>query len=282
MMFDDVLVVDWSAGADRGPRPVADAIWACHAGADPVYLRNRDIAFAYLEAGIARALDRGQRLFAGFDFPFGYPRGFAAAVTGRSDPFALWSVFGSELRDHPKGNNRFELAGRLNRLFPGTGPFWFNGTAREIPELPRRGRDRGGHGLPERRAVEVLLSGAFSCWQMGGAGAVGGQVMTGLAVLHRLRARFPGQIAVWPFEPLDALVVLVEVWPSLIDAAIRALQEPGEIKDRAQVRVLARAIAGLDPGTMDGCLADVPQIARQEEGWIFAARQPERLLEGLR
>ena len=45
-----------------------------------------------------------------------------------------------------------------------------------------------------RHAVEHLAPGAFTCWQMGGAGAVGGQVMTGLAVLQRLRRRFAGQL----------------------------------------------------------------------------------------
>ena len=74
---------------------------------------------------------------------------------------------------------------------------------------------------------------------MGGAGAVGGQAMTGIAALARLRRRFPGRIAVWPFEPLDRPVAFVEIWPSLLRAAVAAAADP--IKDRAQVRLMARA-----------------------------------------
>ena len=33
----------------------------------------------------------GRRVLAGFDFPFGYPRGFAAALTGRAEALALWA-----------------------------------------------------------------------------------------------------------------------------------------------------------------------------------------------
>jgi molybdopterin molybdotransferase len=104
---------------------------------------------------------------------------------------------------------------------------------------------------------------------MGGAGAVGGQVVTGMAALAGLRRRYPGMVKAWPFEPLDAPVALVEVWPSLIARAIEAAREPGEIKDRAQVRVLARAIWRLQAdGLMDRALA-APEAACREEGWIF-------------
>ena len=35
----------------RGPRPVKDAIWAGQSGCDPVYLRNRAVAFDHI-AGV--------------------------------------------------------------------------------------------------------------------------------------------------------------------------------------------------------------------------------------
>ena len=229
MSFESFAVIDWSGGNDTGPTPRKDAIWAAvvRAGTaeEPVYLRNRELASAWLADLIATETAANRRLLIGFDFPFGYPKGFAQAVTGSDDPLRLWDFFALELRDRPDGNNRFELAGRLNRLFPGTGPFWFNATQKDIPDLPRKGTDRAGHGLPERRRAEEATKGAFPVWQMGGAGAVGGQVMTGMATLARLRARFPGQIATWPFEPLDRPVALVEIWPSLIADAVKAAGE---------------------------------------------------------
>jgi molybdopterin molybdotransferase len=272
---DTVVVVDWSGGNDTGPRPRKDAIWAAvarrgGAGDPPVYLRNRAVAMDWLAGLLAAEAAAGRRVLAGFDFPFGYPAGFAQALTGRADPLAVWGWMANHLEDAPRANNRFDLAGRINALFPGTGPFWFNATARDIPHLPRLGRARQGHGMAERRAVETLASGSFACWQMGGAGAVGSQVMTGMAALERLRRALPGAVAVWPFEALDRPVAFVEVWPSLLAAEVRAAATPGEVKDAVQVRLLAQALAAMaEAGTLAPALEAVPEAARAEEGWIL-------------
>ncbi len=272
MTFDTILIVDWSAADDRGATPKKDAIWACVARGnlvgEPVYLRSRAVAEAWLFDRIEEELAAGRRVLVGFDFPFGYPAGFAERVVGRADPLAVWDYFASELP--PSGGDRFALAGRLNARFAGTGPFWFNGGKAQVPGLPRKGRDREGHGMPERRLAEMHAKGAFSLWQMGGAGAVGGQAMTGMAALARLRARLPGQIAVWPFEALDRPVALVEVWPSLLADRVKADLRPDDIKDAVQVRVLARAIATLAAeGRLSDAIDAVPPAARAEEGWIF-------------
>lgn len=278
-MFDTIVMVDWSGGKDRGARPKKDAIWSAVAGEAPVYHRNRMVAYESPRTRIAAELSAGRRVIAGFDFPFGYPEGFAERLTGRPDPLAVWAWYADRLEDQPKDNNRFELAGEINRTFDGVGPFWFNATGREIPGLPRGGRERTHeHGMKERRAVEELAKGSFTCWQMGGAGAVGSQVMTGIATLERLRRAFHGQIAVWPFEPLDRPVAFVEVWPSLLDAAVRAETRKGEIRDAAQVRVLAAALAWMDAeGTLGPALDAVPTDARLEEGWIFGVGAEEAL-----
>lgn len=272
MRFDTIVVIDWSAANDRGPRPKKDAIWACvqrNTATPPLYLRNRALAEHWLHQLLTAELAAGRKVLAGFDFPFGYPTGFAPAITGCDDPLALWDWFAANLTDRPDGNDRFALAGRLNALFPGTGPFWFNGTAQPVPDLPHKGTARAGHGLPERRLAETRAKGAFSLWQMGGAGAVGGQAMTGMAALSRLRARFPGQTAAWPFQPLDAPITLVEIWPSLIATAIAAGQTAREVKDAAQVRLLARGLwCAQTAGALAPMLADVPPEARSE-GWIL-------------
>ncbi|MCB6176726.1 molybdopterin guanine dinucleotide synthesis [Rhodobacter sp. Har01] len=278
MSFDSILVVDWSGGADRGPRPVKDAIWAALARAErpafpPVYLRNRIAAEDWLARTLTAERANGRRVLAAFDFPFGYPAGFAARVVGRPDPLALWDFFAAEL---PPGRGaagepcRFALAGRLNGLFPGIGPFWFNGRRDEAPGLPRKGRARQGHAMEERRLAEHQAKGAFTCWQMGGAGAVGSQAMTGQAALARLRARFGADLAVWPFQPwAGAGIVLAEVWPSLLAREIAAGMGRDEVKDAAQVRLLAAALAGLQAeGGLGAALDSVPPAAA-EEGWIL-------------
>lgn len=272
-----MAVVDWSAGNDSGPRPRKDAIWAgaVLAGTEitPVYLRNRDVALDWLSDLITRETAANRRLMIGFDFPFGYPMGFTDAILGGGCPLRLWDFYSDALRDTPASNNRFELAGALNARIPGIGPFWFNGLSRDIAHLPRRKTERtSDHGQRERRRAEYRAKGSFTCWQMGGAGAVGGQVMTGMATLARLRARFPQLIDVWPFERLRRPVALVEIWPSLIRAVVAAAHDP--IKDRAQVRLLARALARVPEDVLSRMLA----VNAPDEGWILGVGY-EPLLE---
>jgi molybdopterin molybdotransferase len=280
---DTVVMVDWSGGNDTGRRPRKDAIWAAVAregepGIPRVYLRNRVIAVEWLRDLLAAELRAGRQVLAGFDFPFGYPAGFAERLTGRADPLAVWGWMAEHLEDGPKGNNRFDLAGRINAMFPGLGPFWFNASPRDIPHLPRLGRAREGHGMSERRAVEMRAKGSFTCWQMGGAGAVGSQVMTGMAALERLRRAFPGDVAVWPFEALERPVAFVEVWPSLLAREVKAAMRAEEVKDAVQVRVLARAVAeAARDGRLATMLDAVPEDARAEEGWILGVGAEEAL-----
>ena len=263
-LFDRYVMVDWSGGNDTGARPRKDAIWICEAGDDPHYMRNRALAEAHLNNLIEDALLKGERLAIGFDFPFGYPVGFAQHLVGRSDPLALWEWFEQRIEDTPKANNRFDIAGQINRTLPGSGPFWGNGLQRDIDGLPRT---KAGYEnpFPDRRMVETLAKGSFTCWQMSGAGSVGGQVMMGLPVLSRLCKRWPGQVAAWPFEPLDAPIALLEIWPSL---TVKQVPD-GWIKDAWQVRNVADYLAGLAPAR----LASMLDVAAPEEGWILGVRQ---------
>lgn len=264
MWFDDFVMVDWSGGNDRGPRPCADAIWIGEAGADPIYMRNRLLAEAWLAERIETALRDGTRLCLGFDFPFGYPAGFAEALTGTEDVFALWQWFSDRIEDAPKANNRFDVAGLINRRFGGRGPFWANALKRDIDGLPRR-KTQYHNPFAQRRRVETLAKGAFTCWQMAGAGAVGSQVMMGLPVLHRLRDRFRDHVAVWPFDPQDRPVAFVEIWPSL---TVKTVPD-GWIKDAWQVHDVARYLSELRPDALAAMLT----VDAAAEGWILGVPQ---------
>ncbi len=268
--FDTVVMVDWSGGNDTGKSPRQDAIWACVArlgrAEAPQYLRNRSVAEDWLARLFEAEIAAGRRVLAGFDFPFGYPAGFAVALTGQSDPFALWHWLEDRIEDSPQANNRFDLAGEINRRFGGRGPFWFNGLKRDIDGLPRK-KTGYENPFPDRRLAEERAKGAFSCWQLGGTGAVGSQVMMGLPVLARLRRRF--EAAVWPFEPLDKQIALVEIWPSL---TLGAAPED-QIKDAWQVREVARTVSTLEPDA----LAEMLAVDAPEEGWIFGLGHEDRL-----
>lgn len=262
--FETFVMVDWSGGNDTGPRPRRDAIWACLADRDgarePHYFRNRSLVEDWLCEQIETALSRDRRLCIGFDFPFGYPAGFAAALTGQGDPLASWDWFAARVEDAPRANNRFDLAGSINRRFDGQGPFWGNGLKRDIDGLPRT-KDGYQNPFAERRAVESLARGTFTCWQMAGAGSVGGQVMMGLPVLSRLRHRFAPHVAAWPFEPLDRPVALVEIWPSM------TVDQPpaGMIKDAWQVQQVALELARRPVAELNRML----DVTAPEEGWIL-------------
>ena len=244
--FDTVLMVDWSGGNDSGPRPKADAIWTCLARAGsaeaPVYHRNRAAAEAHITATLETERAAGRRTLAGFDLCFAFPAPFAEALTGDPDTLGVWDWFEARVIDG-KTNNRWELAGEINARFPGTGPFWGNGRLKhDVPHLPRTKAGYGGHGLPDRRAAD-LVCGGFSPWQLAGAGAVGSQVIMGMPMLARLRRRFGADLAVWPFEPADAPIVLAETYFSLVP---RAHLTDHAIKDAAQVALYARAFSALD------------------------------------
>ena len=135
------------------------------------------------------------------------------------------------------------------------------------------------HPFAERRAVERAIPRAKTCFQLMGAGSVGSQALLGIAHLHALRARYGAALAVAPFEAPDrADIVLAEVYPGLIPAAIAAHARPEEIPDRAQVRVLARALSRLRPERLDALLRVQGALG---EGWILGARDEDALATAL-
>src|SRR5690606_33139932 len=79
-----------------------------------------------LRRHLVRAVEEGRSVLAGFDFPYGYPAGFARALGLRGRPWrAAWELLAAAIEDdQAKGwNNRFEVAARFNQRMGG-GPFW--------------------------------------------------------------------------------------------------------------------------------------------------------------
>ena len=268
MSFDTVVVVDWSGAATPSPaKPSKDAIWigiARDTGTEAVYHRTRHAATEALSALFETEIAAGRRVLAGFDFPFAYPRGLGAALTGTDDPLALWAVLAGRIEDAPdNANNRFEVAAEINRRFPGNGPFWGNGRARDIPDLPRTKADHA-NPFADKRACEAA-PGTQPTWKLAGVGSVGSQALLGIPRLHALRQRFGAALSVRPFETRETPLVLVELFPSLIAKTVSDLAEPGEIKDRAQVRILASALRAMDPAQLDAISREGDPV----EGWIL-------------
>lgn len=280
--FDTVAVVDWSA--TNGPSPAresADAIWigtARDSGTETAYFRTRGEAETQLGRLIDAERAAGRRLLIGFDFPLGYPAGFAAALTGQPDPRALHRWLADHITDAGNRNNRFAVAdtinARLGHPHP-AGPFWGRPRGLSLPHLPDT-KPPHAHAFPERRATETAVPRAQPVWKLFTTGSVGSQALMGLPMVHRLSQR--PSCAIWPFDAIaPAGTVLAEVYPSLL-APLVALD--AGIRDRAQVSRLATALLRLSQaGTLAPLLAppDLPQIA--EEGWILGAGHAPALLD---
>ncbi|MEP2890662.1 gephyrin-like molybdotransferase Glp [Tateyamaria sp.] len=280
--FDRIIVVDWSASKVPSPKkPSPDAIWmAVHYAGTTVctYHRTRHDLIIELCAHIDDALSKDERVLAGFDFPFGYPSGFARAVNGSDDPLALWADLATHIQDGAdNANNRFDVARDLNAMFPGVGPFWGCPAALADADLPAKGSVRHGHGMPERRKIEAMIPSAQPCWKLYTTGSVGSQALLGIARLQALRDRYGAALSVSPFQAPDTPIVLAEVYPSLLADDVAALQGADEIKDRAQVRVLADALAGLPRDVLDAMLCE----GDTQEGWILGVGHEAALRAGL-
>lgn len=245
--FDTAIVVDWSARSRPAPlRPSRDAIWWSVNGCEPRYERTRQDLESRLTDLLSQT--KGSTLV-GFDFSFSYPRWFLDAL--RLDWRSLWALLERAIEDQPHANNRFAVAAALNRRATGAAaPFW--GASSELPFLSRR-KPRMPH--PELRPCELRLHPRpKSAFQLLGVGSVGSQTLLGIPVLERLRRCFGPRLAVWPFEPPSAPIVLAEIYPSCLP---RALWSGQPIPDREQVRHLAAALlAPLDLSPSPGSTAE--------------------------
>jgi len=292
-LFNAYVIVDWSAAAK--PTTGADSVW--------IGVMKRDVRFrltfeafnpatrAEAEKRLTALLDdfrkRSERALLGFDFPLGFPRGFAGALNlpGEASWRAAWDQLDRMVKDKPDNtNNRFGVGSEINRrMTGGPFPFWGCPPKDALTTLqPKRTREHGPGDLPEFRHTDAAAK-AASIWKLYYNGSVGGQALLGIPFVRRLQAaRGPG-FRIWPFETgfrnlseadlAGVEVVAAEVYPSLY----KAQPGPGEVKDLAQVRVTAEHFAKLDEagklgavfGPGKGLAPEIVADAEREEGWIL-------------
>ena len=288
MLFDTFLIVDWSAA--RTPKIGRDSIWVCRHAPDGETVANpptRHAARLLLGEMLAQAMANGERVLAGFDFPFGYPAGFARRLGLVGTPWrAVWDEIARLVDDREDNdNNRFAVAAALNeRVSGGAFPFWGRPVRLTSDFLgPKHHKRHVEDGLLEKRLIDEWMVGAQPCWKLIGAGSVGGQVLTGIPVVRALRddARWVEHARIWPFETGlgvgdDARIVLAEVWPSWW----KVCPKLGPPNDRAQVRTVARIFAAADHTggltawfSPDIGAADPRQIV-DEEAWTLGVTAP--------
>ncbi|SEK90404.1 precorrin-8X methylmutase [Pacificibacter marinus] len=252
-LFDVHVIVDWSSSGK--PNTGKDSIWIAALGDAPQVLnpstraQTMDVITAILDAATAK----GQRVFMGFDFAFGYPKGLSSALGDTADWRDVWALIAREITDADNNeNNRFDAAAKLNQMFDGDGPFWANGLKRDIAGLPRKKPTGWGDTLPANlRRAEACVKNAQEVWKLSGAGSVGGQALTGIARLEHLR-QSRNDLTIWPFQTFGEGRghVAAEVFPSLIEIA----KSDDQPHDKTQVETHARALRQLDH---DGILSAV-------------------------
>jgi precorrin-8X/cobalt-precorrin-8 methylmutase len=276
-MFDAIVMVDWSAA--NVPRTGRDSIWICwhdRAGEKLANPATRHQAKTLLADWLAEPMARGERVLIGFDFPFGYPAGFAARLGLSGPPWqAAWREIARLVSDDEQNsNNRFDVAAAINERISGEKfPFW-GCPAQPIRNClgPKHHRGHEQNGLAERRLIDEYMAGAQPCWKLLGAGSVGGQVLTGIPVVRALREdiRWREQARVWPFEtrldaPADARLVFAEVYPSLWR---HGDETP---KDKAQVRAVVKFFADRDQGgDLGRFFAGDPELTREQRNRVEA------------
>lgn len=282
-LFRNYLIVDWSAAST--PKTGPDSVWYAwierhrdgrwgYQSSNPSTRRQ---AAADIRAKLVESMKQSRATLAAFDFPLGYPRG--------AGPWRLmWKLIASAIRDGEDNvNNRFTVAARLNQKLKG--PFWGRPASQPLPGLSMRKPAAASHGLPEMRYTDAWVAGPQSPWKLYGAGSAGGQALTGIPYLWRLREdlELSPYVRVWPFEtglaaPFGAQqdeprIVFAEAWPS----QLRPKPRPGEVKDQMQVRVMAEHFARLDQaGRLARFFAGPRELSgerrraiEREEGWIL-------------
>lgn len=281
-LFGAYLMVDWSASAK--PRHGRHSIWACLLERDrePILVNppDRDAAVFWIADRLGDLAARGRRVLCGFDFSFGYPRGFAARLDPRRPDWSgVWRQLAGRVS---KNGDRFAVAETL--ATEAGAPFWGRPVGRDDVSIPIS-KSVSFNEFAEFRLCERQARGSKSVWQLYGAGSVGSQTLTGLPRLHELRhwQGLEDVTRIWPFETglkvpdEGARVVFAEVYPSLV-----ARGRP----DNEQVLALARHFAELDgrealAPMFTPSLPEAEQaVVQREEGWILGVPHPGPPLGG--
>lgn len=207
-LFDVIVIVDWSAqsSAKRG----ADSIWsyeldaALPAHGDPINHPTRAEAASTSSSRLQR--HAAPTVLLGFDFPLGYPAGFAAAAGSarRAPPpwAATWQHLASTIADDTHNrNNRWAVAAGLNERL-GHHRFWVTPPAyagrhlpmhKPLPALPRPSH----RAAPTRTACARSPRGNCSVQE---ASAVKPSPASMRAHHLRHHPALSHRTRVWPFE----------------------------------------------------------------------------------
>lgn len=307
-LFDAYIFVDWNAAKRLGPpEPTRDNVWIgeytrINGHLPEKYCRSRNGCIEYVIDILKKYIKGNLRVLIGFDFPYGYPKGFAAALgyySGAQSWRMTWKELYVGIQDsHNNINNRFHVANELNAKIDeaSNGPFWGRPRNQDFVNLHSHSpgfpfETANGIMLNRLRLVETRLPGVQETWKLYGHGCVGSQALLGIPRLHYLinHENLSPYSKVWPFEtgftqrsiPKQGPFILnAEIWPGVVrERATRLEEEYHFIRDQAQVRAMCEWAAKLDNDNELGKFFDPPanlseeqiNACIEEEGWILGA-----------
>jgi hypothetical protein len=257
-------MTDWSGGSRRRKNR-QDAIWIAHGHIEDDSPRtespsSRTEAIELIHSLLQEWVTSGYRVLVCFDFAYGYPVDFAAALesaTGRSDlPWRLvWQYLAETVEDdigtlpdrRPSNrSNRFEVANFINSaLSTGretAGPFWCSAAGGGLFAHPSASTATaiclGPRNLIKPLRLTDKRAKSRTPFRLFGTASVGGQSITGIPRLYQLRnePKLVPRSTVWPFEtgwaikpswlPNQVSIVHAEIYPSAREP------KPDPIKDR--------------------------------------------------
>jgi precorrin-8X/cobalt-precorrin-8 methylmutase len=258
-----------------------DSIWIAFGNAEDeapetVSPFSRSEAVHLVRELLRTQLSEERRTLVCFDFAYGFPRDFAAALqaaTGAADHtlpwLAVWEFLRNEIiddegttsdRKSSNRSNRFEVANKINSLLSETvdlcGPFWCASAEAAYQYLPQTRPQQPFHSaqgfLIQPLRFTDLRARSGTPFRLYGTASVGSQTLTGIPRLHELRfaLQFAQRSVIWPFETGWATkakwlrkgisIVYAEIYPSVLEPLADA------IKDRGQVRSMWEWACKLD------------------------------------
>jgi precorrin-8X/cobalt-precorrin-8 methylmutase len=231
-LFNAYIMTDWSGGSRRRKNR-QDAIWIAHGDIEDDSPQtesppSRSEAIELIHSLLHSYVTGKSRVLVGFDFAYGYPVDFAAALesaTGKSDlPWRLvWQYLSETVKDdigtlpdrRPSNrSNRFEAANLINSALSTSretaGPFWCSAAEAAYLHIPQRQPEQPfasaqGYVIKPLRLTDKRAK-SGTPFRLFGTASVGGQSITGIPRLCSLRyePKLASRSTVWGSSPRAA------------------------------------------------------------------------------
>jgi len=269
--FEHFLAIDWSGAAGERHKSIALAL-ADARGGPPVLVR-RSGGWSRAEVLASLRDDLPENTLVGLDLGIALPFADAGAYfpdwdQSPPDAPALWALIdrlcaadlhfaATGMVDHPDASRHFRRHG---------------GREGDRFHLPSNAHRKGRFRITEGAQAKRLGCKPYSNFNLVGAAQVGKSSLTGMRLLHHLRAHLP----VWPVDPLPPTgPVVVEIYTTI--AAMAGGRSAGRSKMRDHDALNAALAAVGSPAVAgEGPIDDHSADALITAAWLrVAAERPQ-------